>query len=97
MMVRRKVVDRDGIEWAVAESPPPVLTLVPRDRRSEPRSQPRTVGAPRPAMRPLELPFLQFESSHERRQLTPIPSDWDTMPEDELEDLLGASIVLSRA
>jgi len=97
MMLRRKFSDREGVERTVAESPPHVVTLVQRDRRSEPRSQLRAVGAPRLATRPLELPFLQFESSRERRQLMPIPPHWDTMLEDDLEDLLGAYIVLSRA
>jgi len=97
-MIRRKFTDRDGVEWMVAESPPRVLTLIrPRERRSEPRSQSRVVGAARFATRGLGLPCLHFESARERRHLTPIPAGWEEMPEDELEDLLAASTLLPKA
>jgi hypothetical protein len=39
----------------------------------------------------------KLESARQRRQLTPIPSGWEEMREDELEDLLGASPLLPRA
>jgi len=97
-MIRRTFTDRDGLAWTVAESPPRVLTLIrPRERRHEPRSRERVVGAARFATRDLGLACLHFEPARQRRQLTPIPSGWEEMPEDELEDLLGASTLLPDA
>jgi hypothetical protein len=97
-MIRRNFTDRDGRAWMVAESPPRVLTLIrPRERRNEQRTPERVVGAPRFATRGLGVPCLQFESARQRRQLTPIPSGWEDMREDELEDLLGASTLLPEA
>jgi hypothetical protein len=94
-MIRRTFTDRDGVAWTVAESPPRVLTLIrPRERRHEPRTHDRVVGAARFATRDLGVPCLQFESARQRRQLTPIPSGWEEIREDELEDLLGASTLL---
>ena len=79
--------------WTVSESPPRVLTLITdRERRSEPRSRRRDSGGTRFATRDFGLASLLFESSHGRRQLTPVPSNWETVPDDELEDLLGESI-----
>jgi hypothetical protein len=90
--VRRTFTDRTGAEWSVAESPPRVLRLVlPRERRSEPRSGRRPDPAARLGTRSLNVPALEFESLREDRQLTPIPPGWEQMRDDELEDLLGAS------
>lgn len=95
-MIRRRFTDRDGLAWTVAESPPRVLTLIrPRERRNEPRTLDRVVGAARFATRGLGLPCLHFESPGQRRQLTPIPSGWEEMKEDELEGLLNASTSLA--
>ena len=90
-MITRTFTDRNGRAWAVSASPPRALTLIPpRERRHEPRSHERVIGAARFATRDLGVPCLHFESSRERRQLTPIPAGWEEMPEDELEDLLVA-------
>lgn len=98
VMVRRGFTDRTGRDWTVTESPPRVLTLVrPRERRHEERVHERVVGAARFATRGLGVPCLLFESSDSRRRLTPIPSAWEEMQEDELEDLLSDSTVLPKA
>ncbi|HXT17474.1 MAG TPA: hypothetical protein VN706_17670 [Gemmatimonadaceae bacterium] len=97
-MIRRSFTDRDGVAWTVAESPPRVLTLIrARERRGEPRSRGRVAGAARFATRDLDMPCLRFESARQRRQVTPIPSGWEEMPEDELEDLLGTSTLMREA
>ncbi|HWH51498.1 MAG TPA: hypothetical protein VN651_08130 [Gemmatimonadaceae bacterium] len=93
-MISRKFTDRTGRAWVVAESPPRLLALLGRrERRGAPRSHAREPGraGSRLATRELDVPCLQFESSRERRRLSPIPSAWAEMREDELEDLLGAS------
>jgi hypothetical protein len=95
--MRRSFTDTTGVEWAVVESPPRMLTLIrPRERRGEPRLLERVVGA-RFATRGLGVPCLHFEASHERRQLTPIPTGWEEMREDELEELLSASSLMPEA
>ena len=97
-MMRRSFTDATGVEWAVVESPPRVLTLIrPRERRGEPRLLAGVVGAARFATRDLGAPCLHFEASHERRQLTPIPTGWEEMREDELEELLSASSLMPEA
>lgn len=93
-MIRRTFTDRTGCAWTVSESPPRILTLIAhRERRSEPRSRRRPAGGTRFATRDLGLPSLLFESLHGRRRLTPIPSQWEAMRDDQLEDLLGESIL----
>jgi hypothetical protein len=95
--MRRSFTDTTGVEWAVVESPPRMLTLIrPRERRGEPRLLERVVGA-RFTTRGLGVPCLHFEASHERRQLTPIPTGWEEMREDELEELLSASTLMPEA
>ncbi len=97
-MMRRSFTDATGVEWAVVESPPRVLTLIrPRERHGEMRLLERGVGASRFATRGLGVPCLHFEASHERRQLTPIPTGWEEMREDELEELLSASTLMPEA
>ncbi|MEO6878213.1 MAG: hypothetical protein ABI205_07000 [Gemmatimonadaceae bacterium] len=64
----------------------------PRERRAEARSAERTFpAAERLTTRPLDLPWLCFESSTERRRLSPMPNGWYDLPDDELEDLIGLS------
>ena len=93
-VIHRTFTDRTGCAWTVSESPPRLLTLIAdRERRSEPRSRRRHAGGTPFATRDLGLPSLLFESSHERRQLTPIPPQWGAMPDDQLEHLLGESIL----
>jgi hypothetical protein len=96
--MRRSFTDSTGVEWAIVESPPRVLTLIrPRERRGEPRLLAGVVGAARFATRDLGAPCLHFEASHERRQLTPIPTGWEEMRVDELEELLSASSLMPEA
>jgi hypothetical protein len=97
-MMRRSFTDATGVEWVVVESPPRVLTLIrPRERRGEPRLPERVVGSARFATRGLGVPCLHFEAPHERRQLTPIPTGWEEMQGDELEELLSASTLMPEA
>jgi hypothetical protein len=97
-MMRRSFTDATGVEWAVVESPPRVLTLIrPRERRGEERMRERVVGAARFATRGAGVPCLHFEASHERRRLTPIPTGWEEMREDELAGLLSASTLMPEA
>jgi len=92
-MRRRTFSDRTGRAWMVSESPPRVLTLIiRRERPGDHRSGARAL-APGRIARSLEASGLQFESSHERRRVTPIPFGWEQMSDDVLEDLLGASTV----
>lgn len=92
----RDFSDRTGVHWRVSEV---VRTAAvdprPRERRAEPRSAERAFPvADRLTTRPLELPWLCFESRTERRRLSPAPDGWFDLPEDELEDLLGTAQLL---
>lgn len=94
----RQFTDRSGVRWRVYEvagaSASPESSA-PRERRTEVRSANRTAPkTKRLTTRPLELSWLCFESRAERRRVSPVPSAWEGMAEDELEDLMGQSEVL---
>ena len=83
----RTFQDRLGVQWrvyevAVEESPER------RERREEPRT--KRPAPPRDRFTTRPLPRLRFESDRERREL-PIPNRWWELPDDELEDLMGAA------
>jgi hypothetical protein len=89
----RDFTDRSGARWRVCEmARTSAVDPRPRERRAEARSAERAFPiAERLATRPLELPWLCFESNAERRRVTPVPDGWYDLPDDELEDLLGTS------
>ena len=89
----REFTDRGGVRWRVFEiAASAEQSGGPRERRAEPRSGSRgTPKAMRLTTRPLELAWLCFESLRERRRVSPVPSAWTELADDELEDLLGAS------
>jgi hypothetical protein len=67
----------------------------PRERRAHARSGKRPAApAKRLGTRPLELPWLCFESRTERRRVSPAPGEWEEMTDQELEDLMGTSQLL---
>lgn len=92
-MRHRSFTDRNGVRWTVSEVTKDAPTFVEnRERRAEARSEnQRPAESTRLATRPLDLPWLSFESSKARRRISCVPVGWDDLPEDELEDLLGAS------
>lgn len=92
-MRHRSFTDRNGVRWTVSEITKDAPTFVEnRERRAEARSEnQRPAESTRLATRPLGLPWLSFESSKARRRISCAPVGWDDLPEDELEDLLGAS------
>jgi hypothetical protein len=79
------------MQWSVSEKTDATSAEDgPRERRSEPRSQSRSPAKTnRLSTRTLDLPWLCFESTRETRRLSAVPSGWDKLPEDELEDLLS--------
>jgi hypothetical protein len=79
------------MQWSVSEKTDATSTEEgPRERRSEPRSGSRAPAkANRLTTRTLALPWLCFESARETRRLSAVPSRWEELPEDELEDLLS--------
>jgi hypothetical protein len=92
-MRHRTFTDRNGVSWTVSEVTKDVPTFVEsRERRAVARSEnQRFTESTRLATRPLDLPWLSFESPTSRRRISSVPADWDDLPEDELEDLLGNS------
>jgi len=91
VMRHRAFTDRNGLRWTVTEVTKDAPAFVEnRERRAEARSEPRrSTESARLTTRPLDLPWLSFESASTRRRLSRVPADWDDLPEDELEDLLG--------
>jgi hypothetical protein len=92
-MRHRVFTDRNGLRWTVSEVTKEAPAFVEnRERRAEARSQSRrTTESTRLTTRPLESPWLSFESATGRRRVLNVPVGWDDLPEDELEDLLGDS------
>ena len=90
-MRQRAFTDRNGLRWTVSEvTKEPPAFVANRERRAEARSESRrTAESTRLTTRPLDLPWLSFESANTRRRLSRVPADWDDLAEDELEDLLG--------
>jgi hypothetical protein len=95
-MRHRSFTDRSGVCWTISEVTKDVPTFVEnRERRAEARSESqRPAESTRLATRPLDLPWLSFESPRTRRRVASVPAGWDDLPEDELEDLLGRSEIV---
>jgi hypothetical protein len=95
-MRHRSFTDRNGVRWTVSEVTKEAPTFVEnRERRAEARSEnQRPAESTRLATRPLDLPWLSFESPTTRRRISAVPLGWDDLPEDELEDLLGGSEIV---
>ena len=74
-MAHRHFTDSRGDEWLVFDVTPRL-----EDRRL-------TVGSPHPPR--LTKAWLCFERGLERRRLQPIPENWLSLPDAELENLLG--------
>lgn len=92
----RTFIDRTGVRWSVSEFAAPPPSPESRERRMQPRSVKRIFRkAKRLSTRPLALDALLFECATERRRLTPVPAEWQTLPDDELEDLLLRTILES--
>jgi hypothetical protein len=97
-MRHRSFRDRNGVRWTVAEITKGLPTFAEqRERRDEPRLKDRQRVTAQSALevRPFDAPWLSFESKRERRRLASVPARWDSMAEDELEDLLGESEAIS--
>jgi hypothetical protein len=85
----RTFLDRTGVRWSVSEFGARPPSTESRERRTQPRSAKRILRkAKRLTTRPHALAALLFECATERRRLTPVPAEWQTLPDDELEDLL---------
>ena len=99
-MAHRTFRDSRGREWQVWEVHPESWERRLGERRRVPRA-----GADRrqqPQLRPA-LPndmrdgWLAFASRTERRRLAPIPPDWVSLPETELQRLADSATRLSHA
>jgi hypothetical protein len=93
----REFTDRTGVLWRVSIAHDTTTgTTEPRERRANVRSTARDAPtAKRLGTRPLELPWLCFESKSERRRVSPAPSGWEELAEDELEDLMANSELMA--
>jgi hypothetical protein len=78
-MARRKFTDAAGVEWDVYD----VVALPGFGRPGEPQL------APHSEVFRAARTWLMFESAAEKRRLSPIPDNWETAPQDELQRLLS--------
>ena len=111
-MTSRRFTDALGVEWMVLHVKPALTERRSRkDRRvknvgpkpGQPdrrKGQDRRRGSdtgPRVRLDPNLAPgWLAFEGGGERRRLTPVPSDWLTLSDQELRQLLAEAALVSR-
>jgi len=95
-VAKRQFSDDDGVTWIVWDVHPDDLGRTTYDRRSGPLS----VDAPRSdvsrrherAVHPeLRNGWLCFQAGAEKRRLTPIPADWNELPDEALRGMLRAA------
>ena len=98
-MAHRTVRDSDGVAWEVWEVRPAWAERRLADRREAPSqtaplaekrrgNDRRQVVEPRPRVGTgLEAGWLVFASAFEKRRLTPIPIEWEELPDDKLVGL----------
>ena len=87
-MPHRKITDRHGQEWDVWEVNP---TAIDRRSRDEPRiieRQGANIGVVGRVHDRLREGWLAFQSTHEKRRLSPIPPNWDALSDADLMTLL---------
>ena len=98
-MPLREYQDGNGTNWRIWNVHPTQRagarpTEEGPERRTAPREEERSRMIATPG---LEQGWLCFESPVEKRRLTPIPEQWESCPEGELEALLGrAELVRQR-
>ena len=98
-MAHRTVRDSEGVAWEVWEVRPAWAERRVAPRRGEGEERPpeaehrrgrdrRQVNENRPRVGTgLESGWLVFASAYEKRRLTPIPIQWEELPDDTLVDL----------
>ena len=99
-MDNRTFVDVMGTQWEVWEVYPRLVERrLLRERRVAQRysGERRQVPVGRPTMpRQILFGWLAFQCRYERRRLLPVPDDWETMSDHELQALLVLSKLSSR-
>jgi hypothetical protein len=88
----RQFEDEHGSSWEVWEVHPAVVERrLNADRRAVPRVTPDRRGAGTdvrfPIPRELEGGWLTFQTATEKRRLSPIPSHWMALGDEELAEL----------
>ncbi|HEV7587748.1 MAG TPA: hypothetical protein VGO40_06425 [Longimicrobium sp.] len=99
-MALREFRDSRGTEW-LAWDVAPVRTFAPARSGTDRRRTPTPNYHPerrvirdrrrRPVGPRLEHGWVCFQSTEEKRRLAPPPPDWDRVPAEALEELLGAA------
>jgi hypothetical protein len=97
-MAHRRVTDQFGHEWDVWEVIPSAIER--RFRNSKPvlidrRRQPE-IRIKAAVSDELQNGWLAFQAPHEKRRYAPVPSNWMTLPDDELLRLLDQADVVGK-
>jgi hypothetical protein len=97
-VAKRQFISDDGVTWVVWDVHPEDLGRMTYDRRS---AAPSAAGSARNdatsrrnerSVHPeLQRGWLCFQSETEKRRLTPIPAEWDALPDPELRSMLDAA------
>jgi hypothetical protein len=99
-MDTRTFVDVMGTEWQVWEVYPRLIERrLLRERRAARRGseERRQVPVGRPTLpRQILGGWLAFQCKHERRRLLPVPDEWETLSDRDLQALLVHSKLSSR-
>ncbi len=100
-MAHRAFQDRSGRIWQVWEVRPAAIERrLNGERRCNPRATPdRRVQAEARVVVPNDLSrgWLAFDGGGERRRLAPIPEDWLSLPDTQLQGLVERATRLNHA
>jgi hypothetical protein len=87
-MAHRKITDRDGREWDVWAVSPKAIDRRTRDESRVVERRGPNIGFVGRVSDRLRAGWLAFQTTHEKRRLSPIPPGWETLSDDELLQLL---------
>lgn len=95
-MPYREFQDSDGSIWNVWDVVPTHMNDMFENARSDTQS-----GVAREAHatvdQALARGWLCFQRGEQKRRLAPIPNQWDTLPEQTLQELLSAAVRVQRS
>ena len=94
-MAHRQFIDADGSVWSVWDVQP---AAVERSfEQVQPNTQPARRNTPWPLTQELARGWLCFESGEKKRRLAPIPSGWEAMSTEALQDLCTLATPVRRS
>ena len=92
-MALREFTDSDGNQWRVWDVAPhaPRILAAPEGHPRDDAAEGVQMGESRQAGHALGAGWLCFENHAEKRRLAPVPGDWHTLADLQLEVLLAGA------